>query len=275
MGIIDKQLFPEAIRSYTENRQLTDVSMGYSGATIYRIENGAPDGGNLFLKIMPRSALKSIRHETEVTRWLAGKLPVPTVLAFEENAFGEFMVMTEIRGRDLVRTTELSPEYVVTLYANALKKVHAVPIADCPFLKSNEVYIKEALHNCDAGLVKLEYVHDSRAGMDLAGLRKMLLDTPVPHEDFVFAHGDYCFPNVLLDENNNLSGFIDFSNGGVSDRFVDIASGIRSTLYNMRNTYNVPHEAMQSYVDLFLRTYGVEADKEKIEFYWLIDDFFR
>ena len=64
-------------------------------------------------------------------------------------------------------------------------------------------------------------------------------------------HGDYCLPNILLD-NWKFSGFIDLDTGGVGDRHVDLFWGIWTLNYNLKTN---------AYGDRFLDAYG----RDKIE----------
>ena len=59
-------------------------------------------------------------------------------------------------------------------------------------------------------------------------------------------HGDYCLPNVLLD-NWKFSGFIDVGGGGVGDRHFDIFWGIWTLFFNLKTN---------DYCDRFLNVYG-------------------
>ena len=46
-----------------------------------------------------------------------------------------------------------------------------------------------------------------------------------PSEDLVVCHGDYCFPNVLLDDAGAITGFLDLGELAVADRWWDVAVG--------------------------------------------------
>lgn len=108
----------------------------------------------------------------------------------------------------------------------------------------------------------LEEENDQRKPSDIY---RELLDAKPKHEDLVFAHGDYCMPNVIIDE-NRLAGFIDLGGAGIADRYQDIALAIRSLRHNYRS---------DEYKSLFMAYYGLsEWDEEKIDYYILLDELF-
>lgn len=67
-------------------------------------------------------------------------------------------------------------------------------------------------------------------------------------------HGDYCLPNIMLDD-WRFSGFIDLGNGGVGDRHVDLFWGIWSLQFNLKT---------DRYRDRFLDVYGLEMVNEEM-----------
>lgn len=66
-------------------------------------------------------------------------------------------------------------------------------------------------------------------------------------------HGDYCLPNIILD-NWKFSGFIDLDSGGVGDRHVDLFWGLWTLNYNLKT---------DKYSRRFVDAYG--SDKVDIE----------
>ncbi|SDP06533.1 Phosphotransferase enzyme family protein [Paenibacillus sp. yr247] len=83
-------------------------------------------------------------------------------------------------------------------------------------------------------------------------------------EDLVFTHGDYCLPNIIIN-NGKVHGFIDWGRAGVADRYQDLALAIRSIKYNFGNEY----------IYAFLDNYGLtELDESKVIYYQLMDEFF-
>ena len=81
-----------------------------------------------------------------------------------------------------------------------------------------------------------------------------LFKNPSPLCD-VLLHGDYCLPNVMLDD-WAFAGFIDLGNGGVGDRHIDLFWGSWTLWFNLKT---------KEYTDYFLDAYGREAvDPEKL-----------
>ena len=64
----------------------------------------------------------------------------------------------------------------------------------------------------------------------------------------VLLHGDYCLPNILLDD-WRFSGFIDVGSGGIGDRHIDLFWGIWSLEFNLKT---------DKYRGRFLDAYGRE-----------------
>jgi kanamycin kinase len=80
----------------------------------------------------------------------------------------------------------------------------------------------------------------AKAAFDHFEANKHLLETNT------LLHGDYCLPNILLDD-WNFSGFIDLGNGGVGDRHVDLFWGAWSLFFNLKT---------DRYRDRFFDAYG-------------------
>ena len=86
-----------------------------------------------------------------------------------------------------------------------------------------------------------------------------------PEEELVFSHGDYCLPNVIFND-ENVMGFIDLGNGGIADKWEDIASCIRSLEFNLKS---------KEYTNLFFECLNIKPDYEKINYYSLINELYK
>ena len=67
-------------------------------------------------------------------------------------------------------------------------------------------------------------------------------------EHHTLLHGDYCLPNIILND-RRLSGFIDVGSGGLGDRHIDLFWGIWSLEFNLKTP---------RWKDRFLDAYGRE-----------------
>lgn len=72
-----------------------------------------------------------------------------------------------------------------------------------------------------------------------------------------FVHGDFCLPNIIVDNNQNL-GFIDTSDAGVGDEWVDYAWAIWSLEYNLKTI---------KYTKEFLELLNINFDIDKYNKY--------
>jgi len=270
---------PEKIARLIMGAEIEKRPPGFSGSEIYIIRAaGGKHERYFYLKHMPaaRLPLCTLRREAEAMRWLRGKLPAPEAVEFETAEDGEYLLMTAIPGRSFAGALDVEPLALARKYAGALRRVHDVPISGCPFDESNAVKARRALERCDAGLCRPEYFREDRRGMSAPEIRRLLLNTPAPAEDPVFTHGDYCFPNVILGQNGEIAGYVDLASAGAADRYQDVAVGARSVYFNMRSVRGLGAAAAGALTGEFLRAYGLERpDAEKMEYFQLLDDFFR
>ncbi len=73
-----------------------------------------------------------------------------------------------------------------------------------------------------------------------------------------FIHGDLCLPNIYVNDNNEISGFIDLGNAGIGDRWYDYSWLIWSFQYNLKTN---------KYTKDLLEKLNIEFDKEKYNQY--------
>lgn len=73
-----------------------------------------------------------------------------------------------------------------------------------------------------------------------------------------FIHGDLCLPNIIVNQNNEVIGFIDLDNSGLGDIWYDYSWLIWSFEYNLKTT---------KYTNLLLKELNIEFNQEKYDFY--------
>lgn len=223
----------------------------------------APDGEVRFVKIGSIDAYPSIRAERDRMVWLAGRLPVPRVLDHGRSDDVEWLLTSRLAGRDATHAELISdPATTVPLLAQGLRALHAVPADDCPFDFRLDAALDHARRRVEATLVSpLEDLHPEHAGMSPGrALERLERERPVS-EDVVLCHGDYCFPNVLI-EDQRVVGYLDLGEVGVADRWWDLAVATWSTTWNVGPGWE----------ELFLESYGIQPDQERMAYYRLLYD---
>jgi aminoglycoside phosphotransferase len=141
--------------------------------------------------------------------------------------------------------------------------IHNLPITDCPFDARLDYKIELAEKMLKNGLVDERDFDEIRQGRTPKDLFRELIESKPDSEDLVFTHGDYCLPNIIL-ENGKLNGFIDWGNAGSADRYQDIALLARSITYNFG----------AEWTEVLFAILGIKPDAQKIHFYTLLDEFF-
>jgi aminoglycoside 3'-phosphotransferase-2 len=247
-----------------------EVSTGESGASVLRFDR--PTGASVYLKSLPidRSA-RPLFDEAERLGWMhAVGLPVPAVLQYHEWKGREYLLLTALPGTDAAapRPDDRRSALVAALAAG-LKLLHGTNISACPFDASRRVRVADAKARLAAGLVREREFDAVRQGRSAVDLHAELLASQPAIEERVFTHGDYCLPNVLLQDDGaggyRVSGFVDCGHAGVADPYQDLALCARSIAFNFGPEW-VP--------TLFAR-YGIErVDEVRLRWYQLLDEFF-
>ncbi|OEO31256.1 hypothetical protein VW23_017145 [Devosia insulae DS-56] len=237
--------------------ELTPQTIGESGAWVYRAGTGH------FIKSEPISPLAELPGEIERLRWLhATGLPCPAVLDTADHGGRHWLLMTAMPGHDLASTpgvtSEVTAETAIRVVAEALRQLHGLDPASCPFDHRAGIRVAAASARYHAGLYDGDYPEQGPA--DYA---RLMAGVPTA-EDLVVTHGDACFPNFMA-EHGRFTGVIDCGRLGVADRYQDLALACRSLDWNY-GAASIP---------AFLAAYGVtEPDRAKLEWYTLLDEFF-
>lgn len=253
---------PLAWRARLTDARFALQTIGCSDAAVFRVETAA--GETLFVKTEPLEPLAELPGEIARLRWLAAQgAPCPAVLDAVAGEERQWLLMSAVPGCDLASSSGLGAERIVTLVADALRDLHRLDIAACPFDHRSENRIPEARARLDAGLVDESDFDDDRAGRSAAQVFDDLLSKRPAREDFVVTHGDACLPNFMVAD-GRFSGFIDCGRLGVADRHQDLALAVRSLADNLG----------EAWVEPFLRRYGGEIDRDRLAFYCLLDEFF-
>lgn len=262
--MLNVEFCPIEIQKYLINKKIKENLVGCDSSKVYKVTDN--NDLSFYLKIKKKTDNNDLKNEYDKTLWLNNKLSVPKVLHYLLFDNKEFFLMEEVKGQMSCAFIYLeSPEKIITLISKELKKIHSIDIQNCPFKENLDIKIRKAKYNVDNNFVDESDFNFENIGKTSIELFHELLTQIPEEEDLVLTHGDYCMPNIIINNNEKVS-FIDLGRFGIADRYQDIALILRSIVYNFKT---------ESYNDLFLSEYGIkEINYKKIKFYNLLDEFF-
>jgi kanamycin kinase len=252
---------PDAVRTAHAGWNWSDA-WSHDGGHVFRLQSEA--GERRFLKLTSGPRAPRLLAEAERLRWAAPYLPVPRVLDAGNEAGVDWLLTAGLTGHDGTSPELLAdPAALVAALARGLRRFHdAAPVADCPFDFRLDAALAQVRRRAETSLIDPEEdFHPDHGDLSLGEAVAQLEARRPASEDLVVCHGDYCFPNALL-ENGEVTGYVDLGELGVADRWWDIAVGAWSTTWNVGAGYE----------DLFYQAYGITADPGRIPYYRLLYD---
>lgn len=258
---------PAEIAGFVAGRLYTENSTGMSGSRVLVYDE-------YVLKIEKKRPGNA--GTVDVMRWLEGKIPVPKVFCYVTEGDTDYTLMSRIRGRMACDDYYLErQEELTSLLAEALQMLWRVDPAGCPRERTIDAELAEARYRVEEHLVDLDNVEPETFGPGGFKYPEELLAWLYDHRpsyEPVLSHGDFCLPNIFL-ENGAVTGFIDLGDAGIGDRWRDIALCYRSLKHNCEGVYGG-----KVYPDadpmLLFKKLQIEPDWDKIRFYLLMDELF-
>lgn len=235
-----------------------DVVLGRSGARVQR-------GRGVHRKHTPAARL-----EAATLSWLRGHgLPAAEVLDVDDDV----LVTWTLPG---VPASQPWPPHqqarVIDALVDVTRALHALPVGDCPFDRTLTVVATEARAAAATDRVDLDDLDDERRGWtagELVAAVEERLAAMTAREVPVVTHGDWCLPNVLVDQATlKVVGIVDTARLGRADRCVDLALMSRSLGSPSLNPQWGPDAAPRFLDALYLD----EGEREALEFYRLLDE---
>ncbi|MEV0246148.1 phosphotransferase [Nocardia sp. NPDC050712] len=222
--------------------------------------------GGYWMKRGPRAAAEHERFE-----WLRGRgIRLPEIAAFEAEVLllaDAGAVSLAARGHDY---DDAEPDSAVarpadgpsvgTIMGTLLRRLHSIPVDECPFDGRLDVTLAQARRAVLEGLVDAEdFDDDNQARTPEQVLARLRAERP-DETDLVVAHGDYTSANVLEG-----AILLDVGALGVADRYRDLALAARDL--------GDHHSAEE--VAAFFSAYGLDApDQRRLDYYRLLDELF-
>lgn len=211
------------------------------------------DGG-FYLKSAPAGTLE---REAELTRYFHGKGVAAEVLAYE-HLERDWLLTRRVPGEDCIHSRYLQdPMRLSAILGERLRFLHDMDFAGCPAMDRMMSYRALAEQNYRTDNFDKSNFPDSFGYASAEEAWDVVCGQGHLLKSEVLIHGDYCLPNVML-EDWHFSGFIDLGNGGVGDRHIDLFWGLWSLGFNLKT---------DRYGDRFLDAYGrdrVEPEKLRI-----------
>jgi aminoglycoside phosphotransferase len=257
-----KPYLVKVLSPFLDNCTFGRVSHGESDAQVVRIiKPGLPSA---FLKYAFDAAGDEIREEYQRLSWLGARASVPRIIAYVSNSEGAFLLTEALPGRNALDAAATNPAAVVAEMASALRELHSLPPAICPFNQCLSVRLRQARSRMDAGLVDEDDFDQAREELSSQDLYAGLLARMPASEHLVVTHGDACPENFII-YNDRFTGFIDCGRVGLADKYQDLALASR----------NIESTLGRQYADLFFSRYGeVSPDLSKLDYYRTLDEFF-
>lgn len=235
---------PKELESIVSGARIYDSSCSPE-ARVWLIER---DGG-YYLK---KSAKGTLKNEAEMTAYFHKKGLGAEVLEYRSDEY-DWLLTARVVGEDCTHAQYLAdPARLCDTIAERLRALHETDFADCPVGDRMESYFALAEQNYRNGAYDLSYSHHANA----KDAYLTMVQGKHALKDRVLLHGDYCLPNIMLD-NWRFSGFIDLGNGGVGDRHIDLFWGAWTLGFNL---------GTDRFRKRFFDAYGRDAvDEEKIK----------
>ncbi len=125
-------------------------------------------------------------------------------------------------------------------------------------LENNKAYHLKTMIKGDS-LASDKYLLNPMNLIDLLA-KALKLFHSVKKSDQVFIHGDFCLPNIII-ENNEITGFVDLAAARIGDVWCDYAWAIWSLEYNLKT---------KEYTNLLLEKLGIDFNQILFDKYTLI-----
>lgn len=237
---------PQDVRHFALGADIYDSSCSPE-ARVYFIDRG----NGYYLKCSDSGKL---RKEAKMTEYFYSKGIGAEVLSYISNDC-DWLLTTAVIGEDCTHQGYLmNPERLCDTIAYELRKLHETDYIGCPVTDKTAEYLAEAEKNYRTGNYDKSHFPDSFGYRSAKEAYDILTTEKDALQSKVLLHGDYCLPNIILN-NWKLSGFIDVGRGGVGDRHIDLFWGAWTLWFNLKTN---------KYRERFLDAYGRDKADESI-----------
>ncbi|MCL2285009.1 MAG: aminoglycoside 3'-phosphotransferase [Firmicutes bacterium] len=222
---IDISRYPAEFHPFLSGAKLYDSSCSPRARVIF-IDK---DTG-YFLKSAPKGTLE---RQAAMTRYFHGKGLSSGVISYISND-QDWLLAQKINGDDCTTQKYLDqPERLVGILAERMAFLHSLDFSGCPVQDHTTPYLAGAERNYRNDTYDKSEFPDSFGYKSPEEAWAVVEKCGHMLQRDTLLHGDYCLPNVMLDD-WQFSGFIDLDNGGVGDKHVDIFWTLWSMVWNLK-----------------------------------------
>lgn len=240
-------------------------TLGESGGAVFCL-HGKADSPDFFLKHGVDTVADDITDEMTRLSWLAGRVPVPAIIHFVRSPVDAWLLMAAIPGKTAYQMLEASHDNhlaIVDALAAFLRRLHSIPVSECPFNSDHTYRLAQARARIDAGQVDVDDFDDARKGWTADQVWEALQCQLPFAPDPVVTHGDFSLDNLLM-QSGEVVGCIDVGRLGIADRYQDLA-----IIWNCLGEFDA------SLQQRFWQRYGIaDVDERKLQLHLLLDELF-
>ncbi len=238
---------PEEIEKACRGSRIYDSSSSPE-ARVYFIDRE----GGFYLKTAPFGTLC---REAEMTKYFHSLGLGAEVLNYISSKY-DILFTRAISGNDCTSEQYLkNPVRMCDVIAERLRALHENDATRCPVRDRVSEYLALAEKNYITDNYDKSHFPDSFGYS--SGEEAFSVLTAGKHllKNEVLIHGDYCLPNIMLD-NWKFTGFIDLGQSGIGDRHIDLFWGRWTIGFNLAQDGRLSESEIKRYGERFLDAYG-------------------
>jgi aminoglycoside phosphotransferase len=194
-------------------------------------------------------------------------LPVPQVLDFQDNGRDAYIVLQKLPGVSLHKVSEeLGRKKILAIISDIFSALwNEQSMARANLLNGAQEELKDIRALLQKGLINKQGFENEVGGKSPEAIYGELSPEILSHDKNVISHGDFCLPNILIDENEAWS-LIDLGKAGKGDCCRDLAS-IEGSLER-----NIDKYAFRELLDIMHINLSNRAE-QKIRLYKTLDSY--
>ena len=182
---------------------------------------------------LKRADRGQLELEARMARFYHAKGLGPEVLDYVSKDW-DWLLTAAVPGEDCTAPRYLEdPKRLCDTIALELRKLHETDYTGCPVPDRTGDYVAAVEKNRATGRFEGDLSPDSLGFCTADEAYALFSAGKDALRSKVLLHGDYCLPNILL-QDWTLSGFIDVGYGGIGDRHIDLFWGAYTLRLNLK-----------------------------------------